>query len=336
MALGHILGGLIAPIEFGLTSRPSVTLLHLLSGSGLLAWPVGLLAFAYVLYRQDDRPWASLYHGIGVWLVAILAGLEGWWLITWGLGRMAADSVVWVSLGLLGPATLILLGVGVLAWRRVSLIQRRPGAYLLLGSVPLAALLSMWSFLINLVASGDPYIFRYLPLLNPLDLFLVLILVSLGVWLTQLSRTYDTPVLIKMGWFGLTGLGFLGFNAMLARSAHHLLGVAFQPDALLQSSVLQAAYAITWSAIALVLMFWATGRGKRRGAWMVGAALLALTVAKLFLVDLGQAETIPRIVSFLGVGLLMLVIGYFAPAPPAEAKVPSPNLSQVEGGDGSP
>jgi uncharacterized membrane protein len=50
--------------------------------------------------------------------------------------------------------------------------------------------------------------------------------------------------------------------------------------------------------------------------WLTGAALLVVVVIKLFLVDLSSIGTIERIVSFIGVGLLMLVIGYFSPLPP--------------------
>ena len=53
--------------------------------------------------------------------------------------------------------------------------------------------------------------------------------------------------------------------------------------------------------------------------WMVGAGLLAAVVLKLFFVDLSKVGTLARIVSFLGVGGLMLVIGYVAPMPPAPA-----------------
>jgi uncharacterized membrane protein len=40
---------------------------------------------------------------------------------------------------------------------------------------------------------------------------------------------------------------------------------------------------------------------------------------KLFLVDLGNTGTLARVVSFLGVGVLLLVVGYFAPVPPRVA-----------------
>ena len=43
---------------------------------------------------------------------------------------------------------------------------------------------------------------------------------------------------------------------------------------------------------------------------------MALVVVKLFFIDLSNIGGIERIVSFIGVGLLMLVIGYVSPVPP--------------------
>jgi uncharacterized membrane protein len=54
--------------------------------------------------------------------------------------------------------------------------------------------------------------------------------------------------------------------------------------------------------------------------WLAGGALLAVVVAKLFLVDLSRVGTVGRIVSFVGVGVLMLIIGYFSPLPPARSE----------------
>ena len=54
-----------------------------------------------------------------------------------------------------------------------------------------------------------------------------------------------------------------------------------------------------------------------RPLWMLGAALLAAVVAKLFLVDLSALSGLPRVVAFLGVGILLLVIGFLSPLPPA-------------------
>jgi uncharacterized membrane protein len=51
--------------------------------------------------------------------------------------------------------------------------------------------------------------------------------------------------------------------------------------------------------------------------WTVGAVLLAAVVIKLFAVDLAALSGLTRVVAFMGVGLLLLVIGYVAPLPPA-------------------
>ncbi len=41
-----------------------------------------------------------------------------------------------------------------------------------------------------------------------------------------------------------------------------------------------------------------------------------MVVVKLFLIELLNAGGLPRVVSFTGVGLLLLLIAYFAPLPP--------------------
>jgi uncharacterized membrane protein len=51
---------------------------------------------------------------------------------------------------------------------------------------------------------------------------------------------------------------------------------------------------------------------------VIGAALMGIVVLKLFVVDLSGIGTVERIVSFIGVGLLMLLVGYLSPVPPRE------------------
>jgi uncharacterized membrane protein len=50
---------------------------------------------------------------------------------------------------------------------------------------------------------------------------------------------------------------------------------------------------------------------------MTGSGLLALAIGKLFLIDLGTLSGLPRVIAFLGVGTLLLLIGYLSPLPPA-------------------
>jgi len=92
--------------------------------------------------------------------------------------------------------------------------------------------------------------------------------------------------------------------------------VPFELDAMLRSTLVQTALSIFWTVLALATMLVATRRGVRV-AWLAGAVLLAVVIGKLFLIDLSRVGTVERIVSFVGVGLLMLVVGYFSPLPPA-------------------
>ncbi|EKU83626.1 DUF2339 domain-containing protein [Massilia timonae] len=77
-----------------------------------------------------------------------------------------------------------------------------------------------------------------------------------------------------------------------------------------------------WSASALVLMRFSARMTMRR-AWWGGALALGIVVAKLFLVDLANGGSIARVVSFVGVGLLLLLVGYLAPYPKTAQAAPS-------------
>jgi len=63
--------------------------------------------------------------------------------------------------------------------------------------------------------------------------------------------------------------------------------------------------------------------------WLAGTGLMGLVVIKLFVVDLGNTGTVARIISFLGVGALLLVVGYFAPAPPRQVADPEIGSSDI-------
>jgi uncharacterized membrane protein len=56
-------------------------------------------------------------------------------------------------------------------------------------------------------------------------------------------------------------------------------------------------------------------RRRTRPLWVCGAVLLGVVVVKLFVFDLARTSGVERIVSFIVVGLLLLVIGYIAPVP---------------------
>ena len=168
----------------------------------------------------------------------------------------------------------------------------------------------VWFLAVNVLSTGDAAPLPYVPLASPLDLTLALALWALGVWA---ARFADISERALYRWIG-AGL-FVALNGIVLRAAHHWGHIPWRLSSLLASKPLQAALTLAWTATALASMFVATKRGMRP-LWMLGAGLLALVVGKLFLVDLGALSGLPRVAAFVGVGILLLVIGYLSPLPP--------------------
>ena len=193
--------------------------------------------------------------------------------------------------------------------------------YLGLGSAPLALAAWLWLLYANLTHSGNPAPLPYLPLLNPMDGVTLLVLLSLVSWYRAIQLSLpDLAQKIPRRETGafLAATLFVWLNAILLRSIHHWCGVPFDFHDLFASLTVQAALSICWSLLALTLMTVATRR-ELRHVWMGGAGLLGVVVAKLFLVDLAGHGSLARIITFVVVGLLILLIGWFSPAPPKAA-----------------
>ncbi|MBA2414259.1 MAG: DUF2339 domain-containing protein, partial [Burkholderiaceae bacterium] len=167
----------------------------------------------------------------------------------------------------------------------------------------------------SVLTPGDPAPLPYVPLLNPLDIASLFVLAAVLRWhLADHRAGWQRPVRFALG-----GAAFVALNAAALRAVHFLAGVPWEGDALMESLVVHAVLSLLWTATAMALMVFGHSR-TMRGWWMVGAALLAAVVVKLFFVDLSGQDTIARIVSFVGVGVLILLIGYLAPVPPSAAQ----------------
>jgi uncharacterized membrane protein len=206
------------------------------------------------------------------------------------------------------------------------LTSRRAGAlwpvsthrrtYLVQGLTPLIALGWAWIFYADWRYEGGAGPLPYVPLLNALDLTHAFVLLSFVAWWRALAREGHAPPLPAHWLFAALGVAvFFWLNAVLLRTIHHWADVPYRFDTLMRSMLVQAALSIFWTVQALALMFLANRRGQRT-PWLIGAALMAMVVGKLFVVDLSNIGGIERIVSFIGVGLLMLAIGYLSPLPP--------------------
>lgn len=292
---------------------------HPLAGIGGIAWPAALSVHFWILRGCDDapRPALPLLHGGALWLVALL----GAWELSWQIQHYFPPAGSWPLLpwGLV-PAALLTLVAGPGA-RLFPPLQRFRNDYLTIGSPPVAALAFAWTIHANLTAPGDPWPFAYAPLLNPLDFAIALVHGALIYYLLRLrDASLDGRLRLAppVGPALLGGSILIWSSAVVLRTVHHWGDVPFRFAPLFSSVLVQSGLALVWTLLALCAMVAATRRGLRL-LWLAGGALLALVVLKLFLIDLSGSGTLARIVSFLGVGLLLLVIGYLAPAPPRSA-----------------
>jgi uncharacterized membrane protein len=241
------------------------------------------------------------------------------WEVAWAITQAVGNDGAWSAIAWAIVPAAVLAALPYAAPRIGWPLRAHRDAYLVLASVGLALYLGLWSVETNLLVSSPSAPLPYFPLANPLDVVQGLVqFVLIRFWLRLRSEGHPTvsnldrrPVVIA-----LALLGFLWLNAVLLRTLHHWAGIPYELRAMLDSTLVQSALSIFWAFLALTTMLIAT-RIRARVVWLTGAVLLVAVVVKLFLVDLSSIGTIERIVSFVGVGLLMLVLGYFSPLPPA-------------------
>ena len=265
----------------------------------------------YLLKVQPlEQSAADWLHGISLLLFA-----AAWTHFSGTVGALWLDGVwlqvVWLTV----PLAFWLLSASP---KQPALFRRHPAAYLKFGGIMCALFAAGWLLWVNISAPYRPAPLPYLPLLNPLEL------ASVGLlWLGW--RGFER-IAASDGWSGtakrqyaalLNGLGFIVLSAGVMRLWHFFDGIRWRLDYLLASFGLQASLSVVWAVTAIVLMV-GGNRSGRRSRWLTGATLMAVVVVKLFLVELGNSGGIARIVSFIAVGLLLLLVGWFAPVPPKE------------------
>ena len=287
------------------------------------------LAMAWSLRYWQQAGWAigpwvlrALHFGrvIAPWMmIAPLVSLNVWrWLaLPPGMPEAAPDS--WVIAGMwpdylgawaaIGALVLLLRQSRIGGWPLAPIHDWHARVSLPLGGLWALLLAIYW----NLRQDGNMAPLPYLPLLNPLDLTTAFVALYLAyLWRMHREHLVESQ---HRGLRRLAGLlGFAWFNLMLLRSAAVYLGLPYRFDDLYASQFVQAMLSLVWTLSAFALMRFAARRSYKP-LWMVGAALLAVVVLKLFLIDLKNIGSIARIVSFMGVGGLMLLIGYLAPLP---------------------
>ncbi len=152
----------------------------------------------------------------------------------------------------------------------------------------------------------------YLPLLNLYELVAIAGLLALLRMLrfTEIGYSLFGDKRVKF----LSVLSFFFANSILSRILVNYFGADFGLGFAWHSAIAATTYSIVWSFAALVMM-WLASNKMKRGLWITGAILLAIVAIKLLMIDLSKVGSLARIVSFIGVGVLMLVVGYVAPIP---------------------
>lgn len=326
-AMGLLMGLLL--VFFSTATHNVFSYTHPFTAYGWLAWPVALVLHAWLLHRHDKESprWFAGVHACTLWLLAAL----GAWEMAWVASNANLPSA-WAAAAWILPPALLLFVVCKEKWLARWPLQDFAPSYIGWGAVPLVLTLAAWCLLTDLSQNGDAHPLPYLPLLNPVDLghlLCALVAVRWGLQLRVHGKRAHFDLSPRPWLAALAALTFFWLNAVLLRSLHHWADIPYTLDDMLGSVLVQAALSLFWSLIALALMLLGTRRVERT-LWMLGAGLMAVVVGKLFIVDLGGIGSVARIVSFIGVGLLMLVIGYVAPVPPKAGTVKNEGRSLNE------
>ncbi len=313
-----LLPGLAAFLGYAHASDP--LLYDPASYAGWLIWPAAAVLYYWQL-RQWPVQWSGIalhpyLHVFGLWLFTLVVSQE----LRVILANVEVQSIdaanSWADVGFILPS---LLGLWLLAGNRLSRywpFTVHLTLYRHRGAAGLAVL--VWGWLLygcTLAPSSVPL--PYLPLLNPVELTQIAGFWLLWQWWQSTRWQASTPNFSLMLGFALTGL--FALTAAVFRACQHWADLPWELHAFWQSRLAQAALSLVWGSAGMALMVLANRYLSRR-IWFAGASLLALVVLKLFLVELSGHSNLYRIISFIGVGVLFLLVGYFAPLPKAGNK----------------
>lgn len=289
---------------------------HLFVLSGFIGWSIFAvsiwLAIAGVRAHQKR---ADKIAQLGWWgWLALSASVELGWVCV-NILQLGHDNG-WTQGAIVSPWLLLIVAV-MWRWQWV----RRPLGESLdicrqkVQEVLLVAGSMIWTGALFLPSNTAPM--PWVPVLNPIDLLQLLFAFMMFYGLLRVESLFEKSLTKHSKMLLCSIMGFALTTVMVLRGVHHWGDVAWNMQ-IISNSLTQTSLSILWSVLGVGAWIWGS-RKEQRLVWWGGAILMAVVLAKLLLVDRQDLGNVLGIVSFIGYGLLCVVVGYFAPAPPRDA-----------------
>ena len=287
---------------------------HVLHGGLIGLFPAAVGLYYWQLARQERDEFNVGLPALHLWMFWGLGALTAH-EIAWGAQQLSPNTDLWHWLAYGGSFAAITLATLSAQRRHLYPIANQYGDYAIMGLLPVVFASIGWFALACVQYSGDGSGLPYIPVLNPLDLVMLLILYSIHRWVKAPQPSELKPKIA----YALPAGAFLMMSTLAGRLAHHWGGVAFDWDVLLHSYLMHALLSIIWTLTSIVLMIYASRRQARR-IWFIGFGLLALVGVKLMAIDLANQGTITWTASLIGIAVLVIAASYFSPAPPKKVE----------------
>lgn len=280
-------------------------------------WIIGFTAWIFILwiYREEDSDYLKFGH-LGSYL--LMTALVTWYGYQKFLG-MPDYSETWLFCvwGVIPALFLLILHFSLESIK--TLFSKFVNIYAEVLSLCFVIYLLFWLLIVNLQLEGTANPFSYYLVLNLLDLSSILALLALSLRCFQGKNALVkiSSFNIALPAYAITIVSFIWANAAILRFLHFYYAVPFTTEGFLASQLTQVVLSLFWGLLALLTTIVANQK-QWRPLWFVGATMILITIVKLFLIDLSNSGTLERIIAFIGVGVILLLIGYFAPLPPKQ------------------
>ena len=200
-------------------------------------------------------------------------------------------------------------------------------SYWTIGLLPLIGYI-VYYLIAGLSMSGQIIYWSYIPIINPLEESAIFSLLMFSVWIKLMpnyvqfdDKTTNSGILNiplpNLILVSLMTLTFLWGNSVVLRCLSQIFDITWNAYTLWHNNIVQMTASLLWMLSAVILI--AIGhRYSLRKIWYSGQLIQITVIIKLIFVDIQETDGLLRAFAFIGVALLMLLIGYLAPIPPKQ------------------